>query len=386
MGLATPGSEVAIADALPRPLRIALVLERSGPGLGGVENVAWEVAHGLVQAGDDVTLVTRSGTAPPGVALRRVETPGGWQPLRILAFSRAAARATRTGFDLVQSFSRTLHQDVFRAGGGSHAHYLERCHGPLSARLRRLSPRHATQLWIEGRVFADPSQTILCNSILVRDQIAQRYGVPAARLVVIRNGVDLARFHPARREHEGVRLRAELHAETRTVWLFVGSGFRRKGLDVAMGALAAGRDRDSLLWIAGRDDPAPWQRLAETLAIGPRVRFLGPRRDVEALYAAADGLLLPTRYDAFANVCLEAAAAGIPVVTSGANGAAEIAREGGLVVNDPEDVIGFAQALDALSEPAARATHGKSARALAEQHGWDVHIRALRALYARRLA
>ncbi len=386
MGLATPGPDSAIADAPPRPLRIALVLERSGRGLGGVENVAWEVARGLAQAGDDVTLVTRAGTAPPGVTLRVVESPAGWQPLRVLAFSRAAGRATRDGYDLVQSFSRTLHQDVFRAGGGSHAHYLERCHGPLGARLRRLSPRHATQLWIEGRVFADASQTLLCNSSLVRDQIAERYGVPASRLVVIRNGVDLARFHPARRETEGVRLRGELAAGARTVWLFAGSGFRRKGLDVAMGALAASRDRDALLWVAGRDDPAPWQRLAETLSIGDRVRFLGARQDVEALYAAADGLLLPTRYDAFANVCLEAAAAGLPVVTSGANGAAEVAREGGLVVEEPENVVGFTQALDALSEPASRAGTGKAARAVAERHGWDVHIRALRALHARHVA
>ena len=78
-----------------------------------------------------------------------------------------------------------------------------------------------------------------------------------------------------------------------------------------------------------------------------------------------------------------AAAAGLPVVTSGANGAAEIAREGGLVVEDPEDVAGFARALDCLQEPAARAPFGKAGRALAERHGWDAHVSALRALHRR---
>jgi UDP-glucose:(heptosyl)LPS alpha-1,3-glucosyltransferase len=362
------------------------VIERSGSGTGGAENVAWQVAAGLSRAGDEVTVVTRAGSAPPGVACVRVHAPAGWQPLRVLAFSRAAARATRSGFDVVQSFSRTRHQDVFRAGGGSHADYLERCHGALGARLRRLSPRHAAQLAIERAVFADASQTILCNSGLVRDQIAVRYGVPEARLAVLQNGVDLTRFHPDRRGQEGARLRGELGAGSRTVWLFAGSGFARKGLDVALGALAASADREAVLWVAGRDDPARWQGLVARLGLAARVHFLGPRSDPEALYAAADALLLPTRYDAFANVCLEAAASGLPVVTSGANGAAEIARQAGVVVEDPEDVAGFARALDLLSDADARAPLGKAGRALAEQHGWDAHVAALRALFLLRLA
>jgi UDP-glucose:(heptosyl)LPS alpha-1,3-glucosyltransferase len=384
MGLTTPGSEDPV-DAPARPLRIALVIERSGAGTGGAENVAWQVAAALARAGDDVTIVSRGGAAPAGVTLRRVASPGGWQPLRLLAFSRAAAAATRDGFDVVQSFSRTLHQHVFRAGGGSHADYLERLHGRRGARLRRLSPRHASQLWIERRVFRDATQVLLCNSTLVRDQISSRYGVPDSRLVVIRNGVDLARFHPERRAREGARLRGELAAGSRTVWLFAGSGFPRKGLDIALGALAATRDREAVLWVAGRDDPARWQALTARLGLRERVQFLGPRADLPALFAAADGLLLPTRYDAFANVCLEAAAAGIPVVTSGANGAAEIAHDAGIVVEEPEDVAGFARALDALAEPAARSARGKAGREIAQRHDWDAHVRALRALYQRRL-
>lgn len=373
-------------DLKGRPLRIALVIERSGPGTGGVENVAWQVASGLVRAGEDVTVVARAGEAPPGATMRLVASPSGWQPMRLLAFSRAAARATGRGFDVVQTFSRTRHQDVFRAGGGSHADYLERCHGRRAAALRRLSPRHHVQLRIEEQVFADRRQTILCNSQLVRDQIARRYGVPDDRLVVVRNGVDLVRFHPDRRLGEGARLRGELGAGARTVWLFAGSGFSRKGLDAALGALAASRDPESLLLVAGRDEPTPWQNVARRLGLAERVRFLGARGDVEVLYAAADGLLLPTRYDAFANVCLEAAAAGLPVVTSAANGAAEIVRESGIVVQEADDVTGFARALDILSDPAARAAAGKAARTVAEAHGWDVHVAALRTLYARRAA
>jgi UDP-glucose:(heptosyl)LPS alpha-1,3-glucosyltransferase len=118
------------------------------------------------------------------------------------------------------------------------------------------------------------------------------------------------------------------------------------------------------------------------LGVEARVRFLGFRRDLPACCAAADALLLPTRYDAFANVCLEAAAAGLPVVTSGANGAAELFRNAGRVVEDPEQAGGFAEAIEALAEPGLRRRLGEAARAVAQAHGWDAHLHALRALFA----
>jgi UDP-glucose:(heptosyl)LPS alpha-1,3-glucosyltransferase len=362
-------------------VRIALVIERFEPR-GGVEGVAWQVAHRLAAAGDRVEVVARGAAPEAGVPVRRTHVPAGWQPLRVLAFSRAAARAAPRGaFDVVLSFSRTRHQDVYRAGGGSHAEYLARTGG--DARLRRLSPRHAVLLALERRVFADPSQTILCNSHFVADTLTRRHAVPASRLAVIHNGVDPARFDPARRATLGAPLRATLGAGSGPVWLLAGSGLRRKGLDTALRALAAGGPRDAVLWVAGRDDPRRWRARADALGVGPRVRFLGERADPEALYAAADALLLPTRYDPFANACLEAAAAGLPVVTSGANGAAEVLGEGGLVVADPEDWAGFAAALDRLGDPAAREARGRAARDAALALGWERHVDALRALHAR---
>lgn len=361
-------------------MRVALVIERFEAGSGGVENVAWQVAHGLRDAGDEVCVVARRGEPAPGIELRRVSTPSFWQPLRVLAFSRGAARAAPRGrSDVVHSFSRTRHQDLYRAGGGSHADYLERRHG-AGGRWRRLSPRHATLLALERRIFADPTQWIQCNSNLVRDELLRRHAIDERRLVVIRNGVDLERFHPRRREVEGARLRTSLGAGDGPTWLFAGSGWRRKGLDTALRALAAAEGQ---LWVAGRDAVAPWQRLAEELGVGARVRFLGPRRDLETVCAAADALLLPTRYDAFANVCLEAAAAGLPVVTSRANGAAELLEGAGVVVKDAEDAGAFAEALARLADPTLRARLGAEARRVAEAHGWPAHIAALRDLYRR---
>ena len=371
-------------------MRVALVIERFEPRGGGVESVAWNAAGALARRGVEVHVLARRGQDHPDAALHRLAVPSFWQPLRVLAFSRAAARcAAAERFDVVHAFSRTRHQHVFRAGGGSHADYLARSHGALGVRLRRLSPRHAVLLAMERAVFADPRQTIQCNSTMVRDELAAR-GVPRERLVVIANGVDLERFHPRRREAAFRRLREPMvpaggggpGAADAPVWLFAGSGFRRKGLEVALRALARSAP-SAMLWVAGRDEPAPWRRRAEALGVGPRVRFLGLRDDLADLYAAADALLLPTRYDAFANVCLEALASGLPVVTSGANGAALLVREAGVVVEDPGDVDGFAKALDGLADPARRAGLGQRARALAQGHGWDAHAAALCELYER---
>jgi UDP-glucose:(heptosyl)LPS alpha-1,3-glucosyltransferase len=368
-------------------LRIALVVERFEPRGGGVEGVAWTVAHGLAAGGDAVRVLARRAEAPagPGVRVEVVPAPACWQPLRVLLFSRRAGRAARAApCDVVHSFARTRHQDVYRAGGGSHAAYMRRAYGPAGARLRRASPRHAVLLAIESAVFADPRQVVQCNSEMVRRELRDGHGVPEARLALVWNGVDLERFHPRLRESERERVRAELGARAEaTAWLLVGAGLRRKGLDTALRALAAGGPADAELWVCGRERPEPWRALAERLGVAARVRLLGARPDVERLYAAADALLLPTRYDAFANVCLEAAAAGLPVVTSGANGAADLLRGAALVVDDPEDAVGFAKALDALADPALRSRLGTAARARAEERSWARHLEELRALYAR---
>jgi len=366
-------------------VRVALVIERFEPRGGGAEAAAWNAAGALSARGAEVHVVARRAHPHPTVTPHRVPVPTFWQPLRVWAFSRGAARAAAEARpDVVHSFSRTRHQDVFRAGGGSHVDYLERSHGPLASRLRRLSPRHATLLAVERVVFRDPLQMVQCNSAMVRDQLARRYGVPDRRLVVIPNGVDLDRFHPERRAARGSQLRDALALGSGPVWLFAGSGFGRKGLDTALRALALGGGPGEL-WVAGRDPTAPWQRRAASWGLAGRVRFLGDREDLEDVYAAADGLLLPTRYDAFANVCLEALASGLPVVTSGANGAAASLGEAGTIVADPEDAAGFAQALERLSETGARAAAAAHARPIAERHDWDGHARALLGLY-RKLA
>jgi len=370
-------------------MRIALLVERFEPAGGGVEHAVWQIAHRLAKAGDEVHVIARRTTASDAVTLHPQSVPSFWQPLRVSEFSRKAAREARRadhGFDVVHGFSRTLGQDVFHAGAGSHAHYMARTYGTLGAALRRASPRHATLLALERRIFADPSLTVQCVSDMVRREISQRFGVASDRMCVIPNGVDLERFDPpdsSTAKSERSTRRAELGAGDGTVWLFAGSGWRRKGLDTALRALARKRDTSATLWVAGNDATPPWQRLASRLHVEHRVRFLGMRNDLERVYPAADALLLPTRYEPFGLVCLEAAACGLPVVTSGAAGAAELVGKAGVVVADPEDAAGFAEAMERLSDASLRKALGEVAREIARANDWDAHVEKLRALYRR---
>jgi UDP-glucose:(heptosyl)LPS alpha-1,3-glucosyltransferase len=167
----------------------------------------------------------------------------------------------------------------------------------------------------------------------------------------IYNGVDTDRFHT------GVRQR--LRGEQRTAWgvsadelvlLYVGSGFHRKGLDAAVKALGELRRRgltNTRLVVVGKGRLGPYQRLAHKLSVADLVRFDGHRRDVERCYAGADLFVLPTLYDPFANACLEAMACGLPVITTEANGAAELLHSGvnGYVLGEMPSPETFVDAL-----------------------------------------
>ena len=110
------------------------------------------------------------------------------------------------------------------------------------------------------------------------------------------------------------------------------------------------------------------------------MHFLGPRSDVETLYAAANLFVLPTRYDAFSNACLEAMASGLPVATTPANGASELIEPGanGLLCEGD-----FTPAFRALADTEALEKLGLEARRCAERLTWKAHTDRVLELYAR---
>jgi UDP-glucose:(heptosyl)LPS alpha-1,3-glucosyltransferase len=375
-------------------MRVAIVRQRYNP-YGGAERFIERALPALERAGAEVTLIARSAEgwgARRFLAVDPFHVGSAW---RDASFARAAREVWEAGgFDLVQSHERIAGCDIYRAGDGVHAEWLDirrAAAAPLERLGIALSPYHRYVCAAERRMFEHPRlRAVICNSNMVRAEILSRFQVSPEKMHVIYNGVDLEHFHPRRRAALRAAARAELGVgEGEILFLFVGSGFARKGLDAAIRALAACGDARFRLAVAGRDrDAARFAALAAAEGCGGRVQLLGGRADVRPLYAAADCFILPTRYDPFPTTVLEALAMGLPAIVGRRSGAAETLRdaESGWIC-EPEDISGLARLMHAAATTACDAGTGNAlraaARAKAEEYGIDDMARKLTDLYAK---
>jgi UDP-glucose:(heptosyl)LPS alpha-1,3-glucosyltransferase len=370
--------------------RVALVRSRFD-AFGGAERFVQGAVAALSARGASLTLVTRRWPDGDGsaIVLDPFYVGSLW---RDRGFARAVcAELPKRHFDLVQSHERIACCDVYRAGDGVHAEWLAqraRVQSALARLATSLSPHHRYLLDAERLLFASPRlKAVICNSEMVRGEIARRFATPAEKLVLIRNAVDAARFHPGLREESREAVRQQLGIPAgAVVFAYVGSGFERKGVAPLLRALARRREPAWAL-VVGRDKRAGrYGKLSVGLGVAGRVRFLGGVSDVRPVLAAADAFVLPTLYDPFPNAALEAMAAGLPVVTSTKCGAAEILAEGESgFVRDALDVAGIAECLDRLDPPTARRM-GEAAREAVAGLTPEAMGREYLALYERLLA
>jgi len=226
-----------------------------------------------------------------------------------------------------------------------------------------LIPRHAVPRaqirWAAGRAAA----CVTVCAALARPLAAM--GVPSSKLVVLRNGIDLAAFRPMDRLAARARL-----GLTGPILLSVGLLIERKGHHLAIEALT--RLPEATLLIAGAGpERGALEALAHRLGVAGRVRLLGeqPQAALPALYSAADALILASSREGWANVLLEAMACGTPVVATDVWGTAEVvtAPAAGLLVKE-RCAAAIAEAVRQLlatpSNPAATRAH-------AEGFSWD---------------
>jgi UDP-glucose:(heptosyl)LPS alpha-1,3-glucosyltransferase len=311
-------------------MKLAIVRQKYTP-FGGAERFVERALSALADKGLDVTIVTRQwrGERQEGRRVRLCNPFHIGRLWRDAGFSRAVQQIVANGeFDLVQSHERIPGCHLYRAGDGVHATWLElraRTQSRLAALFTRWHPWHRYVLKAEARMFRHPDlRAVICNSVMVKDDIIGRFGVTPEKLHVIHNGVDLTYFHPDLRVEHRERIRSELGIPAQAkVVLFVGSGFERKGLFPLLRALTS---LESVhLLVVGKDRKlGRAQQLAVTLGMSDRIHFLGARTDVRPFYGAADVFALPTLYDPFPNAVLEALACGLPVLTTPGSGAAEL--------------------------------------------------------------
>jgi UDP-glucose:(heptosyl)LPS alpha-1,3-glucosyltransferase len=389
-------------------MKLALIRQRYTP-FGGAERFMDRAIHALGNDADITVFAREWRGEAAGYRFVECNPPHRSNVQRERGFAGAVRAALRAqSFDLVQSHERIVPEGIaapflYRAGDGVHATWLReraRAQGVLGSLRNAINPYHRFMVALERGMFTHAHLAgVICNSRMVRDDIATRFALPASKLHVIYNGVDLEQFHPRLRDasSRAGALRQSLpeHIDTRPetvggsgssplfpLLLHVGSGFERKGVANLLTAFARVKSAATLV-IAGEDKHAArYQRLATQLNIAGRVRFTGALPDVKPLYAAADAFVLPTLYDPMPNAALEALACGLPVLTTTTCGAAEFITEGvNGYVRDALDIDGLAQALALLSDPARAASMRGAARASVAHLSLDAMAQQLLSLY-----
>ncbi len=318
-------------------MKIGLVRRGYSP-TGGAEAYVRRFADASATAGHECVLFTGAqwpANEWPGTIVR----VDGNDP-RAFA-DKLRALQPREHCEFLLSLERVWECDAYRAGDGVHAAWLERrgrYESPWKQFARRFNRKHTALLTLESNLFAKQGAgRVIANSKMVQAEIVAQFGYPKERISVIYNGIPPMPAAPEDRDS----IRKELGlTDADYVLLFAGSGWERKGLRFAIESVNQAGLPKPMLLVAGRGN-------VRSMPHSDRVRYLGPRSDIPRLLAAADLFILPTIYEPFSNACLEALAAGLPVITTRFNGFAEVIEHGrdGAILEEPSDVGAITRAI-----------------------------------------
>jgi UDP-glucose:(heptosyl)LPS alpha-1,3-glucosyltransferase len=375
--------------------RVALVAHGVHDG-GGMERACAELIRQAQNRFDfDVVSADLAPELRPLVrSWTRIGVPGRPIPVKFVVFWLRAGRALlQLDPDLVHTVGAIVPNRVdftsvhfchagFAAAGGQFASSepssLRRVNSAVTRRLAIFAERWSYRPERLG-VFG-------CVSAGVAEEVLSHY--PTVACILTPNGVDLSRFRPEPTHRS--ELRDSLRTlPTTTVAIFVGGDWSRKGLAIAIGAVAAARSdgADVELWVVGSGDRGYFTQVAADYGIESHVRFHGVRRDPERFLQAADLFLFPSGYEAFSLASLEAAACGLPLIIPAISGAREVVGddEGGLVVE--RSVWSVAQAVIRLAaDPELRSTLGAEAGHRVQSYTWEHSVALVTDMYQTLLA
>jgi UDP-glucose:(heptosyl)LPS alpha-1,3-glucosyltransferase len=327
-------------------MKIGLV-RRGFSRTGGAESYLRRLGRALTDSGCEATLYSTQDWPlaewPYGPLIRlNASTP--------LRFAKAV-QDSRGPDEILFSLDRIMRCDCYRAGDGVHKLWLQRrvAHeAAWRAFFRFANRKHAELLELERTLFANGNaRHVIANSRMVQKEIVDAFAYPEDKITVIYNGLPDAQFKRKPRSRGEVRREWGLK-EDDVGLLFAGSGWDRKGLKYAIQALESVANRKVRLLVAGTGKKRVYR--------ATNVRFLGPVSEMQLLFLAADIFVLPTVYDPFSNACLEALSHGLPVITTAANGFAEIMVAGvhGEVIDRADNVAALHRAIEKWLDPKLR--------------------------------
>ncbi len=311
-------------------MKIALIHAQPGANASTDEHARRVAAH-LVSEKNAVTCVTNEKREPlaPGVLMETLKPFALSASGRAKAFDSAAESwCAKQGFDVVYSLGRTSKADVLMLCEGVRETRLELARDSVLAK----SSEEKTALELEARGMSrDRSKLVSVPSELVGRDAMKRHHVLPELIRLVRPGVDLDLYSPARRDQAGPAARKDLGLDASAfVVAFVADGWHVNGFDrlfKVWDAVSATRANARLV-VAGYDlERATHEKSVAASRCKDTVRFLPESTELARILYASDLFVLPTRYDAFSRAGLAAMACGLPVVTTATNGLAELVDE-----------------------------------------------------------
>lgn len=309
-------------------------------------------------AGDeiDVYCIEWHGADVPGFKRIDIAVSGLSNHARVRDYyNQVKPRLDAGHYDLVIGFNKMPGLDLYYAADPCFlAKVQQDWHYPITRYFGRVK---FYSDW-ERAVFGADSHTVsMMISSVQRHLFEQHYGTPAERLVDLPPGIDPERTRPVDWQQQRQQLRQALElADDDFLLLMIGSGFKRKGVDFAISALAAlpaPLRSKTHIYVVGEDKEQPFMQQAQQLNVAGKVHFMGGRDDVPQWLQAADLFMHPARSENTGTVILEAMVAGLPQLVSQACGYANHVQQSqaGELIDDPEDTAAYATLLTSMLQP-----------------------------------
>ena len=352
-----------------KKLRIAVLIKRFISS-GGAERYAVEVARRLLEKGHYIDVFARIADRGllKGINFHQVPDKLRFSSvLNSFSFALETAHMLRgTTYDVIHSHERGYLQDISTVHTFSYKKGTEKYSLLKKIDQIYLSPRSGLHLWLERKQMSAPR--LVAVSAAIREDIRTYYKRDKG-VSVNTPGVDTAWFHPSwvGENRKEMRREEKISADEMVV-LFVGSEFRRKGLDCLIPAIGPGM---RLLIVGKGERERHYRRLVSKYGMAQKVHFKGLSDNIRIYFALADVVVLPSLSDAFGMSILEAMACGHPVVCSANAGVSALIEDGinGFTFHDPSKLSAI---LMRLLDPIERRRAGAKARKTAEKHTWDV--------------
>jgi UDP-glucose:(heptosyl)LPS alpha-1,3-glucosyltransferase len=312
--------------------------------------------------------------------------------LNQLLFSYFTHRSVDQSFDIIHSYERVSLFDVFTIQSSCFRSLITR-HKSLWRRILVwlavfLSPRKMAYLWLERKQFTyDKGRLLIAVSENIKQNVQDNYSLPDDSFRLAYTAVDSVFAIKGGNNKRRKELRSQFGiTEDDLVILFVGTEFKRKGLDALLKAAASIPRSKIKLVVAGGGGGRlkEYTKLADELVLGNDIIFLGLVRNVEELYTMSDIYILPTLSDPCPLSPLEAMASGVATIMSCSKyaGTAELIKNGeALILENPKDTQEIASALRRVMEKSYRDDLSKKGRQLAETLTWERTTEATLATY-----